>query len=126
MRRFLFATAGSLGDLHPYIAVARALVERGHRAVIATAGDYRPDVEGAGIEFAAVRPSLSEMGDYAALLTKLFDVRRGPEYLVRELIMSNLRPGYEDLLQASDGADLLISHPLAVTLPLVAQRRALP
>ena len=126
MRRFLFATAGSLGDLHPYIAVARALVERGHRAVIATAEDYRPDVEAAGIEFAPVRPSLSEMGDYEALLTKLFDVRRGPEYLVRELIMSNLRPGYEDLLQASDGTDLLISHPLAVTLPLIAQRRALP
>jgi rhamnosyltransferase subunit B len=126
MRHFLFATAGSLGDLHPYIAVARALVERGHRAVIATAEDYRADVEGAGIEFAPVRPSLSEMGDYAALLTKLFDVRRGPEYLVRELIMSNLRPNYEDLTRASESADLLISHPLAVTLPLVAQRRALP
>jgi len=94
--------------------------------VIATFEDYRADVVRAGIEFARVRPSLSELGDHAALLTKLFDVRRGPEYLVRELVMSNLRPGYEDLLQASDGADMLISHPLAVTLPLVAQRRALP
>lgn len=94
--------------------------------MIATFEDYRADVVRAGIEFARVRPSLSELGDHAALLTKLFDVRRGPEYLVRELVMSNLRPGYEDLLQASDGADMLISHPLAVTLPLVAQRRALP
>ena len=125
-RRFLFATCGSLGDLHPYIAVARALVERGHRAVIATAEDYRLHVERSHIDFAPVRPSLSELGDYAALLSKLFDVRRGPEYLVRELVMGNLRPAYEDLLHASDGADLLISHPLTVTLPLVAQRLSLP
>jgi len=123
---FLFATAGSLGDLHPYIAVARALVERGHRAVIATFEDYRANVEGAEVEFAPVRPSLSELGDHAALLTKLFDGRRGLEFLVRELVMSNLRPGYEDLLRASEAANLLVSHPLAVTLPLVAQRRALP
>ncbi len=47
MSRFLFATIGSLGDLHPYIAVARALIKRGHQAVIATAEDYRADVEGA-------------------------------------------------------------------------------
>ncbi len=126
MSRFLFATAGSLGDLHPYIAVARALIQRGHLAVIATAAEYRADVERAGVEFAPIRPSLSELGDYGELLRKLFDPRRGPEYLVRELVMSNLRPAYDDLLHVSDGADLLICHPLMVTLPFVARRRALP
>ena len=82
MSRFLFATVGSLGDLHPYIAVARALIKRGHKAVIATAEDYRADVEGAGVEFAQVRPSMAEFGDYQSLAKKLFDVYRGPEYLI--------------------------------------------
>jgi rhamnosyltransferase subunit B len=67
MSRFLFATLGSLGDLHPYIAVARALTERGHRAVIATAEDYRADIEAAGLGFAPVRPSMAELGDYGTL-----------------------------------------------------------
>jgi len=124
--RFILATAGSLGDLHPYIAVARALNERGHRAVIATAADHRSAVEGAGVEFAPIRPSASDFGDYGALVARLFDPRRGPEYLWREVVVPHLRPSYEDLSRVADGADLLISHPLTVTFPLVAERQGLP
>jgi len=124
--RFILATAGSLGDLHPYIAVARALNERGHRAVIATAADHRSAVESAGVEFAPIRPSASDFGDYGALVARLFDPRRGPEYLWREVVVPHLRPAYEDLSRVADGADLLISHPLTVTFPLVAQRQGLP
>lgn len=126
MSRFLFATAGSLGDLHPYLAVARALIERGHQAVIAAAEDHRAPVEAAGVEFAPVRPRASDIGDYQDLVTRLFDTRRGPERLIREFVMPHLRPAYADLSRAADGADLLISHPLTVTLPLVAELRGLP
>src|SRR3990172_2108319 len=126
MSRFLFATAGSLGDLHPYLAVARALIRRGHQAVIAAAEDHRAPVEAAGVEFAPVRPRASDIGDYQDLVTRLFDTRRGPERLIREFVMPHLRPAYADLSRAVDGADLLISHPLTVTLPLVAELRGLP
>jgi rhamnosyltransferase subunit B len=126
MSRFLFATIGSLGDLHPYIAVARALIKRGHQAVIATAEDYHADVEGGGVEFAPMRPSMAEFGDFQSLAKKLFDVYRGPEYLIRRLIMPQVRLAYEDLLHASIGAELLISHPLTFALPLVAQKYGLP
>jgi hypothetical protein len=37
-RRIVLTTFGSLGDLHPYIAVALGLKTRGHEAVIATSG----------------------------------------------------------------------------------------
>jgi UDP:flavonoid glycosyltransferase YjiC (YdhE family) len=126
MSRFVFATFGSLGDLHPYIAVASALNRHGHAAVIAASEEYREAVTGAGVEFAPVRPGMSELGDYRTLVTRVLDVRSGPEYLIRQLIMPHLRSAYEDQLRASQSADLLISHPLAFTLPLVAQRRALP
>jgi len=112
--------------LHPYIAVARILAARGHEAIIATAEEYRPAVQGAGLEFAATRPRLSELGDYQTVVARIFDVRRGPERLIRELVMPGLRPAYEDILRASQGADLLVSHPLTFTVQLVAQRRALP
>ena len=91
MSRFVFATLGSLGDLHPYIAVARALTDRGHQAVIATADDHRAVVEAAGIGFAPVRPNIADVGDYQAVLNQLFDVRRGPEYMMCRLIMPHLR-----------------------------------
>jgi UDP:flavonoid glycosyltransferase YjiC (YdhE family) len=126
MSRFVLATAGSLGDLHPYIAVARALTDRGQRAVIATAEDHRPAVEAAGVEFAPIRPSASDFGDYRALVARLLDPRRGPEYLWRDVVVPHLRSAYEDLSRVADGADLLVSHPLTVTFPLVAQRQGLP
>ena len=126
MSRFLFATVGSLGDLHPYIAIGRAVIARGHQAVIVSAEEYRGTVQDAGVEFAAARPSLAELGDYQKLVSRIFDARRGPECLVREVVMPGLRAAYDDLSRASRGADLLISHPLTLALPLVAHRCLLP
>lgn len=43
--RIVFTTYGSLGDLHPYIAIALALKDRGHYPAIATHEVYRSKVE---------------------------------------------------------------------------------
>jgi rhamnosyltransferase subunit B len=126
MSRFLIATLGSLGDLHPYIAVGRALRDRGQQVVLASSEEYRAAAESAGLEFVAVRPSMAELGDYRDLVTRILDARRGPEYLIRHLVMPHLQSAYETLLRASEGADVVVSHPLTVTLPMVAERRGLP
>jgi len=126
MSRFVFATLGSLGDVHPYIAVARALIAQGHGAVIATSEDHRAVIESAGVEFCAMYPVMAQKEDYQAAVASLFDVRRGPELLVRRFIMPHLRAAYEHLLAASRGADVLVSHPLAMALPLVAEKLAIP
>lgn len=126
MSRFLFSTMGSLGDLHPYIAIAKALMELGHEAVIATAEEYRETIEGAGVTFAPVRPSVAELGDRQALISTLFDVSKGPERLIRDVVMPYLRQAYDSLMAASAEADLLVSHTLSMTLPIVAERRGLP
>jgi rhamnosyltransferase subunit B len=126
MSRFLFTTFGSLGDLHPYIAVGRALLARGHQAMIAAAEEYRAAVEAAGLDFAPVPPCMAELDETEALVRKLFDERHGPEYLIRHLVMPHLRGAYDALMPAAAGADLLISHPLTYTLPLVAEQRGLP
>ncbi|HEV3256177.1 MAG TPA: glycosyltransferase, partial [Gemmataceae bacterium] len=55
-RRIVLTTFGSLGDLHPYIAIALGLQVRGHEAVIATSGYYRQKIEALGLGFRAVRP----------------------------------------------------------------------
>jgi rhamnosyltransferase subunit B len=125
-KRVVLACFGSLGDLHPYIAIALALKRLGHRPVIAAMDRYRDAVACEGIEFAPVSPSEAQVGDPAALIRKLFDPLRGPEYLIRDLLMPLVRDAYEDLWRASEGADLLVSHPLTFALPLVAEKRGLP
>lgn len=124
-KRIVFATFGSLGDLHPYIAIARELTRRGHEPVIATFDGYRAAVEAGGVEFAAMRPSMDALGDKQAVINRLLDPRRGPEYLVRGLFMPGVCESYEDLARAAAGADLLVTHPLAFAGPLLAEKRGL-
>jgi rhamnosyltransferase subunit B len=125
-KRVLLATFGSLGDLHPYVAVALELKRRGHRPVIATLDRYRAALESDGNEFALMRPSEAQLGDPVALVRRLMDPRRGPEYLMRQLVMPHVRESYADLDHATATADLVVSHPFSPTLPLVAEKRGLP
>ena len=123
-KRIVFAAFGSLGDLHPYIAIARELKRRGHRPLIATFDGYREAVETAGVEFVAMRPSMSEFGDFSAVMERLVDPWNGPKHLIN-MFMSHVRESYEDLAGAAAGADLLITHPIAFAGPLLAQKEGL-
>src|SRR5713101_6113394 len=83
-RRVVLTTFGSLGDLHPYIAVALGLQARGHEAVIATSGFYRQQVEALGICFRAVRPDLPTPETVPDMMRRVMDRRRGSEVVIRE------------------------------------------
>lgn len=125
-QRIVFATFGSLGDVHPYIAIALELQRRGHRPLIVTTDVHREAIETAGVDFAPMRPGGVQMGDTGELVRKLFDPVKGPEYLIRDLVMPHVRGAYEDLNRAAAGADLLVSHPLTYAVRLVAEKRGLP
>ena len=49
-RIIVLTTYGSLGDLHPYLALAFGLKARGHQPVMATSAYYRRTIEAAGLE----------------------------------------------------------------------------
>ena len=124
-QRIVLACFGSLGDLHPYIAIAKALIGRGQNPLIASMDRNRAAVAAEGIDFAPMRPSEAQMGDPAAVLERLLDPIRGPEYLIRGLVLPHLRESYDDLAAAAEGADLIVSHPLAFAAPLLAEKRGL-
>lgn len=52
--KYLLVTLGSIGDVMPFLAVADALRQRGHQAVIASNAGYAGLVQGSGFEFAIV------------------------------------------------------------------------
>ena len=124
MKRVVFTTWGSFGDLHPYMALARELQVRGHHCVIGTSPIYREKVEAAGLEFRPVRPDLPppESEEAREMIREVSHWLRGPEYLFRELLMPHLKETYADTLAAVEGADLLVSHQVPVTAPLVAEK----
>src|SRR6185436_3684667 len=54
------------------------------------------------------------------------DQVRGPENIFRKLIMPYLRESHADTLRAVEGVKLLLSHPITLCSPLVAEERKLP
>jgi UDP:flavonoid glycosyltransferase YjiC (YdhE family) len=120
-RRVVLATLGSLGDLHPFIAVAKELQARGHEPVIATSEFHRERVERQGIAFFPMRPDLLGLEDQPDLFRKLMDRKTGTEFIFKQIFMPNLRDSYDDLREAVRGADLLVSHTTAFAGPLLAE-----
>ncbi len=125
-RRVLLTTFGSLGDLHPFLAMARALRQRGCRVVLATSARYREAVEAEGIEFAAVSPDVDDYDRNPERIAYLMDERKGPERLTREVVMPHLRAAYEQLLAIATDTDVLVTHSLTYSARLVAEQRGLP
>ena len=124
MARIVIATFGSLGDLHPALALAHELRRRGHEAVIATSEPYRTKVAAQGLLFAAVRPDLSL--ENPELVRRVMDGQRGSEYLLRKLVYPSIRDMHTDLMAAAAGADFLLASELACAVPLVAAQLRLP
>ena len=121
--RIVFASLGSLGDLHPLLALARAAGDRGHQPVIAASAGYRDYVESLGFEFHPIRPDFEFE---PKLVGRLFDPKRGPERLMREQIFPSVRETYADLVAATEDADLLLVGELLYVAPLVAAERGIP
>lgn len=126
MARIVLNTFGSFGDLHPYLAVAIGLKQRGHEPIVATSEVYRSKVEGEGLEFRPVRPDVGELLGNDKFIEKLWHPRLGTEYLVREYIMPRVAEGFEDLSAACEDADLLLTHAVGYAGPLVAEQKELP
>ncbi len=122
-KHIVIATIGSLGDLHPCLALAQELRRRGHRVTIASTKYYRSRVEEVGVAFHSIRPDWDPTDP--ELVRQCEDLKRGPEVLYRKLILPGLRGTYEDLLSIAAGADLMIAGELVYAAPLVSEKLGL-
>ena len=128
--RIVFTTWGSLGDLHPYMALALELTRRGHDASIATLGFYRDIVESAGLGFHPLRPDVSPDDTGAReLVRRVLDAKDGPRHLMLDVFAPVIDQMYDDTLaavNANGGADLLVTHQVPLTGPVVAHKTGVP
>jgi rhamnosyltransferase subunit B len=119
-KRILFATIGSLGDLHPCLALALELRRRRHIVTIAATPFYRTKVEQCGFAFMPLRPDWDPTS--GELVAQCENIRRSPEILLRKLILPHLQDTYADLTAAARDTDLMIAGELVYAAPLVAEK----
>lgn len=130
MSRIVIATIGSLGDLHPLIAIGLELRRRGHEVRFCLSETYRAKLDALGFGFEPMRPDATpENASMAHLVKQVMDPRKGAERLICQLLMPHLRATYADLARAVTGwpaVDLLISGELVYPAPLIAEKFGVP
>ncbi len=125
MSCIVLTTFGSLGSIHPYVALATSLKARGHTVCVAAGETYRCLIQEHGLDFRPVRPDRTTVTEDAEVSRRSTEMRTGSKFAVKNLLRY-AQQTYDDLLDACQKADLFISHPAAFSAPLVAEKLKLP
>lgn len=127
-QRVVLATFGTLGDLHPFLAVALELKRRGVEPIVAAAEMYREKVESEGVRFQRMRPDIDAVSERLRMSEPelVQATAKRPDFLVREIVLPHLKEAYEDVLQVAREADLIVTHSAAYGAHLVAETCRLP
>ena len=126
-RRFLLATMGTPGgDLNPVIGLALELVRRGHGVTIASNGSHQEKIERLGLDFLRMRPALDQSQLQTWVEYTIQSSIAGNKYLVRDLVLPHVEWNYHQLENVVSEYDVLLCHPLAFSVPLVAKKSGKP
>ncbi len=110
MRRFVLATHGSLGDLHPFIALGRALRDEGCAVTLASHPDYRPKIEASGLNFVPFGASreayVRDLRLNPAEIIRRLSSDHG--FMIKRLIAPYLEGSITDITPAVRDADLVL------------------
>jgi rhamnosyltransferase subunit B len=108
--RFVMTPVGSAGDVHPFLAVGRALSQRGHEVIVATAEPFGNTVQRAGLSF---HQTISQ-GEFDAAVKNpdLWHHFRGLRVVLGE-VASRLRLGYEHVKRLYEPGTVLVGHSIS-------------
>ena len=122
--RTLILTFGTRGDVQPYAALARALLDAGHEAAVCTAQGFRSLVEQAGVPYLPMGDEMLEL-----VQAGMPDLR-GPADGLRlaRRLSAAMRTSMRDQWQAarSFSPDRVVYHPKALAGLHVAERLGVP
>lgn len=127
--KILIITYGTLGDVQPYVALAKGLVHKGYQVVIATSERFRTFVEGHGLVFEHMDDALLAIIDtdqgkeMLESTTHIFDVIKQNIKIgrkVKPLQIAQLKETWEIAVKVKP--DFLLFHPKTGGAPHVAEK----
>lgn len=127
-RKLVLTTIGSLGDLHPFIAIALSLKELGFRPVMAVAHDHVGKCRAAGLDAAAVLPSFSDVARRMGLTEQdaTGRIMSDQRQMLEQVILPALSTCAALLDDLANDAAAIVSSVFVLAAPMVAEKRGLP
>ncbi|MDF0486871.1 glycosyltransferase [Sphingomonas sp. H39-1-10] len=128
MRKIVLTTIGTLGDLHPFIAIAQALRRHGFAPVLAVAEDQLAKCRAAGIEAAAVLPGFDSVQRRLGLAEDEAVKRiMGDQIEMLDQVLLPALPACIDKLETvAAGAEAIIASTFVFAAPIVAEKHGIP
>jgi len=127
-RKIILATIGSLGDLHPFIALGLSLQARGFHVILAVPQDHVGKVTRAGLAAVAIMPRFetiwADMG-----LTQAEAIRRiieDQDFMIRRIAIPAIDEGVRALDAIAADACAIVGSLFALAAPIVAEKRGIP
>lgn len=121
--RIVLCTAGSLGDLHPFIALGLALKARGVEAEIATSVEYGSKVEAEGLVFHPVGPGVdrlsADLGMDLAGITRA--IAKSDRFLFEKVMLPYLEVWTREVEAAARGASAVVGATFAAGAAMAAE-----
>jgi rhamnosyltransferase subunit B len=118
MSRILVAALGSHGDVHPFLAVARALKRRGHEVRFIAPVMYEELTRSAGLEFVGVG-TMEQFEEFSSR-EELWDPMKGFQ-VVAEGAGDMLPPYYEAIVANQEPGETVLVHSTLVVAARVAR-----
>jgi UDP:flavonoid glycosyltransferase YjiC (YdhE family) len=121
--RFLLTSWGSHGDLHPFLALGRGLLARGHDVTLVGHPDWAAETESAGLRFVATDEPPREK--FLSDRPELFSMEWGGLRSVHTLVNHAIAPGFDAIMAAllaeAPKHDVMIAHHFVFPAPAVAE-----
>lgn len=126
--RLFLSAIGSLGDVHPILAIAIAARASGAEVTMAVAADHLERARREGIAAVPVLPAAEDLCRQRGIterdLTRLS--MRDPALLLREMLVPHLAQSLQALGPAARGHDVIAANFLSLAAPIAAEVLGLP
>jgi UDP:flavonoid glycosyltransferase YjiC (YdhE family) len=126
--RWLLTSWGSHGDLHPFLALGRGLIARGHTVTLVGHPDWGPDTAVASIRFVSTGEPSRE--DFIRDHPEVLSMKWGGLVSLHALVHKAIAPGFDHttaaLLAEAPAHDVIVAHHFTFPAPVVAELTKMP
>ncbi|MBU1176103.1 MAG: glycosyltransferase [Alphaproteobacteria bacterium] len=126
--RIILTTIGSLGDLHPFLAVGKALQARGAHPVMAIPESNIDKAEAAGLEAVAVVPGIERVAADTGKSVEDFmrvAINDAPT-IAKTLLLPYFGESFDRINAIADGAEIIAGSSFLFAGTAVAEKRGIP